>query len=110
MPPLIQKWNELKDEDKDLFPLLEVEEHTLGALKSGYTTPPVSPTHAPAHSFCPFFPVLVLCGHCPAEWLSALLRAGLPALRDPGAEDTGPGHGEWAPSPSLGPAPFQSPY
>lgn len=26
MPPLIQKWNELKDEDKDLFPLLEVRE------------------------------------------------------------------------------------
>lgn len=26
MPPLIQKWNELKDEDKDLFPLLEVSE------------------------------------------------------------------------------------
>lgn len=25
MPPLIQKWNILKDEDKDLFPLLEVE-------------------------------------------------------------------------------------
>uniref|UniRef100_A0A8C1TXP4 Transportin-1 n=1 Tax=Cyprinus carpio TaxID=7962 RepID=A0A8C1TXP4_CYPCA len=25
MPPLIQKWNELKDEDKDLFPLLEVK-------------------------------------------------------------------------------------
>ena len=24
MPPLIQKWNSLKDEDKDLFPLLEV--------------------------------------------------------------------------------------
>ena len=24
MPPLIQKWNQLKDEDKDLFPLLEV--------------------------------------------------------------------------------------
>ena len=23
MPPLIQKWNVLKDEDKDLFPLLE---------------------------------------------------------------------------------------
>uniref|UniRef100_A0AAY4APB4 Transportin-1 n=1 Tax=Denticeps clupeoides TaxID=299321 RepID=A0AAY4APB4_9TELE len=23
MPPLIQKWNQLKDEDKDLFPLLE---------------------------------------------------------------------------------------
>lgn len=26
MPPLIQKWNELKDEDKDLFPLLEVKQ------------------------------------------------------------------------------------
>ena len=24
MPPLIQKWNTLKDDDKDLFPLLEV--------------------------------------------------------------------------------------
>ena len=24
MPPLIQKWNQLKDTDKDLFPLLEV--------------------------------------------------------------------------------------
>ena len=24
MPPLINKWNVLKDEDKDLFPLLEV--------------------------------------------------------------------------------------
>lgn len=23
MPPLISKWNTLKDEDKDLFPLLE---------------------------------------------------------------------------------------
>lgn len=27
MPPLIAKWNELKDEDKDLFPLLEVIHH-----------------------------------------------------------------------------------
>ena len=24
MPPLIEKWNVLKDSDKDLFPLLEV--------------------------------------------------------------------------------------
>ena len=24
MPPLIEKWNNLQDEDKDLFPLLEV--------------------------------------------------------------------------------------
>lgn len=35
MPPLIQKWNELKDEDKDLFPLLEV-----GGLPA--------PSHSPA--------------------------------------------------------------
>ncbi len=27
MPPLITKWNVLKDEDKDLFPLLEVYFH-----------------------------------------------------------------------------------
>ena len=33
MPPLIQKWNELKDEDKDLFPLLEVGQ--LQALSRG---------------------------------------------------------------------------
>lgn len=26
MPPLIDKWNALKDDDKDLFPLLEVLE------------------------------------------------------------------------------------
>lgn len=25
MPPLIEKWNVLQDEDKDLFPLLEVK-------------------------------------------------------------------------------------
>lgn len=29
MPPLIQKWNQLKDEDKDLFPLLEVSQSDL---------------------------------------------------------------------------------
>lgn len=29
MPPLIAKWNELKDEDKDLFPLLEVRQTVL---------------------------------------------------------------------------------
>lgn len=27
MPPLIEKWNALQDEDKDLFPLLEVSYH-----------------------------------------------------------------------------------
>lgn len=29
MPPLIQKWNQLKDEDKDLFPLLEASQSHL---------------------------------------------------------------------------------
>lgn len=29
MPPLIQKWNQLKDEDKDLFPLLEASQRGL---------------------------------------------------------------------------------
>lgn len=28
MPPLIQKWNNLKDDDKDLFPLLEARTST----------------------------------------------------------------------------------
>lgn len=34
MPPLIQKWNILKDEDKDLFPLLEVGNLLLSILKT----------------------------------------------------------------------------
>lgn len=34
MPPLIQKWNELKDEDKDLFPLLEVSDQPLTLVGS----------------------------------------------------------------------------
>ena len=36
MPPLIQKWNELKDEDKDLFPLLECLSSVATALHSGF--------------------------------------------------------------------------
>lgn len=28
MPPLIEKWNFLKDDDKDLFPLLEVNHYS----------------------------------------------------------------------------------
>ncbi|XP_028512923.1 transportin-1 [Exaiptasia diaphana] len=36
MPPLIQKWNELKDEDKDLFPLLECLSSVATALRSGF--------------------------------------------------------------------------
>ncbi|CAB1459097.1 unnamed protein product [Pleuronectes platessa] len=36
MPPLIGKWNELKDEDKDLFPLLECLSSVATALQSGF--------------------------------------------------------------------------
>ncbi|KAH1022998.1 hypothetical protein HUJ04_012291 [Dendroctonus ponderosae] len=36
MPPLIQKWNVLKDEDKDLFPLLECLSSVATALQLGF--------------------------------------------------------------------------
>jgi transportin-1 len=36
MPPLIQKWNMLKDEDKDLFPLLECLSSVATALQAGF--------------------------------------------------------------------------
>lgn len=36
MPPLIQKWNMLKDDDKDLFPLLECLSSIATALQSGF--------------------------------------------------------------------------
>lgn len=36
MPPLISKWNVLKDEDKDLFPLLECLSSVATALQSGF--------------------------------------------------------------------------
>ncbi|KAK4871835.1 hypothetical protein RN001_015959 [Aquatica leii] len=36
MPPLIHKWNVLKDEDKDLFPLLECLSSVATALQSGF--------------------------------------------------------------------------
>ncbi|XP_046751407.1 transportin-1 [Diprion similis] len=36
MPPLINKWNVLKDEDKDLFPLLECLSSVATALQSGF--------------------------------------------------------------------------
>lgn len=37
MPPLIQKWNMLKDEDKDLFPLLEVSVIENGDCSNEYS-------------------------------------------------------------------------
>lgn len=65
MPPLIQKWNELKDEDKDLFPLLEV---------SG-SGPLPRPHHLLSEFTSPtlFLPVPVIGGHRSAERLLALL-------------------------------------
>ena len=36
MPPLIAKWNVLKDEDKDLFPLLECLSSVATALQEGF--------------------------------------------------------------------------
>ncbi|XP_041673824.1 transportin-1-like [Drosophila eugracilis] len=36
MPPLIDKWNLLKDDDKDLFPLLECLSSIATALQSGF--------------------------------------------------------------------------
>lgn len=36
MPPLIEKWNALKDEDKDLFPLLECLSSVATSLQSGF--------------------------------------------------------------------------
>lgn len=36
MPPLINKWNVLEDEDKDLFPLLECLSSVATALQSGF--------------------------------------------------------------------------
>lgn len=36
MPPLIEKWNSLKDEDKNLFPLLECLSSVATALQTGF--------------------------------------------------------------------------
>jgi hypothetical protein len=36
MPPLMEKWDALKDEDKDLFPLLECLSSVATALQSGF--------------------------------------------------------------------------
>lgn len=36
MPPLIEKWNSLRDEDKNLFPLLECLSSVATALQNGF--------------------------------------------------------------------------
>ena len=57
MPSLIQKWNTLKDDDKDLFPLLEVYMLVhdppwtlLHVLLMMISLPPPSPPPPPPHS------------------------------------------------------------
>lgn len=47
MPPLIEKWNLLKDDDKDLFPLLECLSSIATALQSGFL-----PYCAPVYQRC----------------------------------------------------------
>ncbi len=36
MPPLIEKWNSLRDEDKNLFPLLECLSSVATAMQNGF--------------------------------------------------------------------------
>lgn len=79
MPPLIQKWNILKDEDKDLFPLLEVFYYLFSCndfvmILDSFT---------------------VLIEHCDsfAVWISAVLRAGVLQMRFVGATHTLFAHG-----------------
>ena len=50
MPPLIGKWNVLKDEDKDLFPLLEVgcQSHQSCPVSAVVAAVPVVRGHSPA--------------------------------------------------------------
>lgn len=77
MPPLIQKWNELKDEDKDLFPLLEVRRGRggEGGCRSGGAPPP--PTYnqetPPPHTQC-----LPLPPQCLSSVATALQSGFLP--------------------------------
>lgn len=66
MPPLIQKWNQLKDEDKDLFPLLEVSQSDLWGRDSIWT-------HLILPLLCFPSTVSFIGGHCLAKWLSAIL-------------------------------------
>jgi len=47
MPPLIEKWNNLRDEDKDLFPLLECLSSVATALQNGFL-----PYAAPVFNRC----------------------------------------------------------
>ena len=65
MPSLIQKWNTLKDDDKDLFPLLEVSPHQTDYY---YVTDIIIMFFL---VFCII--VFVVGSHCPTVWVSSLL-------------------------------------
>lgn len=58
MPPLIEKWNVLKDEDKDLFPLLECLSSVATALQSGFL-----PYCEPVYQRCVSLVQQTLCQH-----------------------------------------------
>lgn len=78
MPPLIQKWNQLKDEDKDLFPLLEVSfistcTSTSSSSCSQYVIVASVAKTLMDRPLTGLFSVFVISSYCPAEWLSALL-------------------------------------
>ena len=89
MPPLIGKWNELKDEDKDLFPLLEVGPVPAAAVSEGVA----AVSEGVAASPLSLSAVPVLCSHSPAVRLPALLRACVPALRGPRSPHPAPDAG-----------------
>ena len=61
MPSLIQKWNTLKDDDKDLFPLLEVTALMFLFVAVFYV----------CAIYC--YTVLVVSGDCPSVRVLALL-------------------------------------
>lgn len=73
MPPLIQKWNELKDEDKDLFPLLEVSGSRPSPAAPGPPPRPRPPELTPCllpASACPQWPPPCRAASCPTASLS----------------------------------------
>lgn len=101
MPPLIQKWNQLKDEDKDLFPLLEVS-HSEQTCQTAESQSDDTDADRPLTPLCcPSRSVSVVGGHRPAERLPAVLRARVPTLRQPGPEDARSGHGKHCVSPEI---------
>ncbi|KAI1229659.1 hypothetical protein IHE44_0010991 [Lamprotornis superbus] len=70
MPPLIQKWNELKDEDKDLFPLLEVG---LGVTPGRGGRVPIPLSHPSTHDV-----PIPRCPQCLSSVATALQSGFLP--------------------------------